>query len=43
MTYNIEDKIEWTMIFILEFAKQHKIPLKVSFEYLQKIQWYKVS
>jgi hypothetical protein len=36
LEYKIEDKIEWTMIFILEFAKKYNLTLRQAFRYLSR-------
>lgn len=36
MTYNIADKLEWTMIFILEFSRTYNLSIKESFNYLSR-------
>lgn len=34
MDTNIKDKLEWTIIFILEFGKRHGLTMKQAFNYL---------
>lgn len=34
MEHNVKDKIEWTVIFLAEFGKRHRLTLKQSFNYL---------
>lgn len=34
MEYNINDKIEWTVIFVREFDRRHGLTLKQTFNYL---------
>ena len=34
MEYNIKDKIEWTVVFLVEFGKRHGLTLKQAFNYL---------
>lgn len=34
--YNIKDRIEWTVIFILEFGRKYGLSLKQSFNYLNR-------
>lgn len=38
MGYSINDKIEWTMIFIYEFGRKHGLTLKQAFNYLDRYQ-----
>ena len=39
MEYNIKEKLEWTVIFILEFGRKYGLTMKQSFSYLSR---YKV-
>ena len=34
MEYDIKDKIEWTVVFLVEFGKRHGLTLKQAFNYL---------
>ena len=34
MEYNIKEKLEWTVIFILEFGRKYGLTMKQSFSYL---------
>jgi hypothetical protein len=34
--YKMEDKIEWTMIFIVEFAKKYSLTWRQAFRYLSR-------
>lgn len=35
-TYNIKDKLEWTMIFVYEFAQRYCLSMKQAFNYLSR-------
>ena len=35
MEYNIKEKLEWTVIFILEFGRKYGLTMKQSFSYLR--------
>ncbi len=36
MVYSISDKLEWTVIFILEFGRRYGLNMKQSFNYLSR-------
>ena len=36
MEYNIKDKLEWTVIFILEFGRKYGLTMKQAFNYLSR-------
>lgn len=36
MGYSISDKLEWTVIFILEFGRRYGLNMKQSFNYLSR-------
>lgn len=36
MGYSISDKLEWTVIFILEFGRRYGLSMKQSFNYLSR-------
>lgn len=36
MVYSISDKMEWTVIFILEFGRRYGLNMKQSFNYLSR-------
>ena len=36
MGYSISGKLEWTVIFILEFSRRHGLNMKQSFNYLSQ-------
>lgn len=36
MEYNIKDKLEWTIIFILEFGRKYGLTMKQAFNYLSR-------
>lgn len=36
MAYNLQDKLEWTLIFIVEFARKHGLSPKQAFNYLSR-------
>lgn len=38
MGYSINDKIEWTVIFIYEFGRKHGLTMKQAFNYLNRYQ-----
>ncbi|MBQ6772171.1 MAG: DUF3791 domain-containing protein [Bacteroidales bacterium] len=38
MAYSIQDKMEWTLIFIVEFAKKHGLTTKQAFNYLSRFK-----
>lgn len=38
MEYNIEDKLEWVITFILEFGRKYGLTMKQSFNYLQRFK-----
>ena len=36
MEYDIKDKMEWTVIFIIEFGERHGLSFKQAFNYLKR-------
>ena len=38
MGYSINDKLEWTIIFVLEFGKRFGLTMKQAFNYLNRYQ-----
>ena len=36
MEYNIKEKLEWTVIFILEFGRKYGLTMKQAFNYLSR-------
>lgn len=38
MSGSISDKLEWTMIFIMEFGRCHGLTLKQAFDYLSRFK-----
>lgn len=38
MEYEVKDKMEWVVIFIMEFGRRHGLNLKQAFSYLQRYQ-----
>ena len=36
MEYNITDKLEWTVIFVLEFGRKYGLTMKQAFNYLSR-------
>ena len=38
MNYDIGDKLEWTIIFILEFGKKYGLTTKQAFNYLSRFK-----
>ncbi len=38
MNYDIGDKLEWTIIFILEFGKKYGLTMKQAFNYLSRFK-----
>ena len=38
MGYNINNKLEWTTIFILEFGRKHGFSMKQAFGYLSRFK-----
>lgn len=38
MSYDIKDKLEWTVIFILEFGLRHGLTMKQAFNYLSRFK-----
>ena len=36
MGYNVSDKMEWTVVFILEFGRRHGLTMKQAFGYLSR-------
>ena len=40
MEYNIKEKLEWTVIFILEFGRKYGLTMKQSFSYLSRYKGF---
>ena len=41
MAYTISDKLDWIMIFILEFGRKHGLTMKQAFNYLNRTKvWH---
>lgn len=38
MDYDIKDKMEWTVIFILEFGRKYGLTMKQAFNYLSRFK-----
>lgn len=38
MAYDIKDKLEWTVIFILEFGRKYGLTMKQAFNYLSRFK-----
>lgn len=38
MAYSINDKLEWTMILIYEFARKYGLSMKQAFNYLSRFK-----
>jgi len=38
MEYNVDDKLEWTTIFILEFGRKYGLSMKQAFGYLSRFK-----
>lgn len=38
MEYDIKDKLEWTVIFILEFGRKYDLTMKQAFNYLSRFK-----
>ena len=38
MAYSMQDKMEWTLFFIAEFAKKHGLSMKQAFNYLSRFK-----
>ena len=38
MEYDIKDKMEWTVIFILEFGNKYGLTMKQAFNYLSRFK-----
>lgn len=38
MEYNTKEKLEWTVIFILEFGRKYGLTMKQAFNYLSRYQ-----
>lgn len=36
MEYNVKEKLEWTVIFILEFGRKYGLTMKQAFNYLNR-------
>ena len=36
--YNIKDKLEWTVIFILEFGRKYGLNMRQAFNYLSRFK-----
>ena len=39
MKYDMKDKLEWTVIFILEFGRKYGLTMKQAFNYLSRYKW----
>jgi len=35
-TYDVKDKLEWTLVFVFEFGLKHHLTMKQSFNYLSR-------
>ena len=38
MGYDIKDKLEWTVIFVLEFGRKYGLTMKQAFNYLSRFK-----
>lgn len=38
MKYDMKDKLEWTVIFILEFGRKYGLTMKQAFNYLSRFK-----
>lgn len=38
MAYDIKDKLEWTIIFVLEFGRKYGLTMKQAFNYLSRFK-----
>ena len=38
MVYDIKDKLEWTVIFVLEFGRKYGLTMKQAFNYLSRFK-----
>lgn len=38
MEYDIKDKLEWTVIFMLEFGRKYDLTMKQAFNYLSRFK-----
>lgn len=38
MGYDIKDKLEWTIIFVLEFGRKYGLTMKQAFNYLSRFK-----
>jgi len=38
MAYDIKDKLEWTVIFVLEFGRKYGLTMKQAFNYLSRFK-----
>lgn len=38
MKYDVKDKLEWTVIFLLEFGRKYGLTMKQSFNYLSRFK-----
>ena len=38
MEYKMEDKLEWTVIFILEFGRKYGLTMRQAFNYLSRFK-----
>lgn len=36
MGYDIKDKVEWTVIFVMEFGRRHGLDMTQAFNYLSR-------
>lgn len=38
MKYDVKDKLEWTVIFLLEFGRKYGLTMKQAFNYLSRFK-----
>ena len=38
MEYDLKDKLEWTVIFVLEFGRKYGLTMKQAFNYLSRFK-----
>lgn len=38
MEYDIKDKLEWTLVFVLEFGRKYGLNMKQAFNYLSRFK-----
>lgn len=38
MKYDVKDKLEWTIIFLLEFGRKYGLTMKQAFNYLSRFK-----